>query len=343
MKKWLVRILLIVAFLLLSGAMAAGLYLKGRVAPNPPGTIGNTGGNLNNMGYFCESDGLVYFANAYDHGSIYSMTPDEQNLRKLVGTTASLILAGQEHLYYFQSGSGGNTGLGGVLQIHAFNRCRKNGKEAQGITRDYVHGAQLVDDHLFLLVTGPNTQELIRIGTDRKDQTLLAAYTLMPSSAAEGYIYFNGNQTDHSLYRMEAATGSTSQVADISMWYPTLDGDWIYFLDLEAEYGISRFNLRSGERELLVEDRVDAFNVGNGYIYYQTAHTVQEAPALKFISTEGGEATTLSEGTYTAINMTSRYVYFQEYGQTDICYRTGYGQTSFGPFTAARDAAAKAQ
>ena len=40
--------------------------LSGRVPLNDESTVGNTPGNLNNGGYFCESDGRVYFANAYD-------------------------------------------------------------------------------------------------------------------------------------------------------------------------------------------------------------------------------------------------------------------------------------
>ena len=30
---------------------------------NPEGTVGNTAGNLNNGGLFCEYDGKVYFSN----------------------------------------------------------------------------------------------------------------------------------------------------------------------------------------------------------------------------------------------------------------------------------------
>ena len=57
--------------------------LIGRVPLNDENTVGNTPGNLNNGGYFCESDGRVYFANAYDGYALYSMNSDESDLRKL--------------------------------------------------------------------------------------------------------------------------------------------------------------------------------------------------------------------------------------------------------------------
>lgn len=49
---------------------------RGRPDPRQsPETVGNTAGNLNNSGYFCEYDGTVYFANAYDSNTLYSMDP----------------------------------------------------------------------------------------------------------------------------------------------------------------------------------------------------------------------------------------------------------------------------
>ena len=42
------------------------IALTGRITLNDESTVGNTAGNLNNNGYFCEYDGRVYFANAYE-------------------------------------------------------------------------------------------------------------------------------------------------------------------------------------------------------------------------------------------------------------------------------------
>ena len=58
------------------------VILGGRIPMNDDATVGNTPGNLNNGGYFCEMDGRVYFANAYDNFALYSMNP-EQPERKI--------------------------------------------------------------------------------------------------------------------------------------------------------------------------------------------------------------------------------------------------------------------
>ena len=53
MKKT-IRITLITAVVILVAAAAVLLALSQRVVMNPPGTVGNTAGNLNNDGLFCE-------------------------------------------------------------------------------------------------------------------------------------------------------------------------------------------------------------------------------------------------------------------------------------------------
>ena len=79
-KKALLILIPFLLFVIIVGALA---IVGDRIPDNPPETVGNTAGNLNNSGYFCEYDGTVYFANAYDSNTLYSMDPSEQNIKKL--------------------------------------------------------------------------------------------------------------------------------------------------------------------------------------------------------------------------------------------------------------------
>ena len=62
-KKALLILIPFILFVIIIGAFA---IVGDRIPDNPPETVGNTAGNLNNSGYFCEYDGKVYFANVYD-------------------------------------------------------------------------------------------------------------------------------------------------------------------------------------------------------------------------------------------------------------------------------------
>ena len=109
-KKNLIAICSVAAILLIFIVLS---FFVGKIPMNSEDTVGNTAGNLNNGGLFCESDGKVYFANAYDNYSLYSMNPDETEIEKLGVNQVSSINAGGNYLYYYmQSGPSSGKGLG---------------------------------------------------------------------------------------------------------------------------------------------------------------------------------------------------------------------------------------
>ena len=54
-----------------------------RIVYNNDNAIGNSAGNLNNGGLFCEYNDKIYFANPYDYNKLYVMNSDCTNAMKL--------------------------------------------------------------------------------------------------------------------------------------------------------------------------------------------------------------------------------------------------------------------
>ncbi|MCM1091333.1 MAG: DUF5050 domain-containing protein [Butyrivibrio sp.] len=313
-------------------ALGIAAIFSGRVKMNPEGTIGNTAGNLNNSGLFCEYNGTVYFSNTADGGALYAMNPDETDKRRLNTMQVCNILAGGEYLYYFQLGAAtDNGGFGSVANTHSFNRCDLDGRNATGITRDVVVCGQLVNNNLYLLTAGKEHPVFYRIKIDKTDQVHLADYNINPACAANGMIYYNGTQGDHALYRLNTSNDSSQTVwADGNLWYPVLDGDYIYYMDVSSDYRLCRYSLSQQAVEILTNDRVDCFNVGYGYIYYQKSDTA--APQLKCMRTDGSNPFVIAEGNYENINITSQYVYFQEFGVDDSLFHSSLGGSWYDEF-----------
>ena len=71
-----------------------------RIPDNDSGVIGNTAGNLNSGGLFCETDGTVFFSNPYDDGHLYSMDSDCDNIKYLSHDRVSYINAAGKFVYY---------------------------------------------------------------------------------------------------------------------------------------------------------------------------------------------------------------------------------------------------
>ena len=338
MKKAVrITVIIIVAILLI----AAGILVMftQRIAMNPPGTIGNTAGNLNNDGRFCEHDGTVYFYNSFNGGGLFTMDPNEGNLRRLNNLEVRNILAGGKYLYYFHTGASTvTTGFGHAFGMRSFLRCKLNGSNAETLTTDVVITGQLVDNYLYLMTSQYDGPSFYKMKINSSDKIELADYTINPACADNGVIYYNGTRNDHYLYALDTETDVSSELWKSNIWYPVLDGDYIYYMDVANDYRLCRYSRSQDVIEILTQDRVDCFNVGSGFIYYQKNGT---EPQLKCMRTDGSNVQVIAEGNYTKINMTSQYVYFQEFGNDIVTYHSQLGTPDYEKFQAAEDAAAR--
>ena len=303
---------------------------------NPEGTIGNTAGNLNNYGLFCEYNGKVYFSNSFDEGALYCMNADETEIRRLSNAVVQTLLAGGEHLYYFQSAVAGNGDISNIASKHGFIRTDLSGKQVYSLSDSVVVTGQLIQDYLYLVTVADTGIDFFKIRCDKTDSVSLANYTINPACVSGQTIYYNGTQDNHYLYALDTTTDIPRQVLNVSLWYPVLDGDYLYYMDVPNNYRLCRYHFPTEEIQVLTQDRIDCFNVGGGYIYYQKNGT---DPQLKCMRTDGTDVRVLANGNFTRINMTSRYVYFQEF-ESRTLYHCPLGSDSYTLFTGAQNAAA---
>lgn len=336
-KKGIIFIILILIALIT--AYVLNLYSK-KVPENPAGTVGNTAGNLNNGGYFCESDGLVYFANAYDGGSLYCMNPDETEIRKLNRSEVYQLNAAGDYLYYYQKNSSSYPDFSFLIRTYGLYRTNKKGRNPVCLDKSDCKNVSLVDNTVFYSkpVDGAQTLHLFAIETDKENAREIADYLVNPSSASDGILYYNGTQENHHLYAYDTYSGTESVIKEYDMWFPTLHGQSIYFLDLEGNYELCRYDLYDDTITVLTTERVESFNLTGYYIYYQTVDA--ETPALWRMGLDGSNPELVSEGVYRDINVTSQYVYFRSYAADMPMYRTpADGAINVTSFDAASQAA----
>ncbi len=343
MKKQHLVIVVVTAFITLFVFLTISLIVSQQTPENPAGTVGNTAGNLNNSGMFCESNGKVYFSNTFDGGSLYAMNSNESEIEKINNQNVRNLLIGGEYIYYYQLGNaseGEFAGLEATLpDVKSFIRCKADGTQATTLTRNYVQQAQLADSQLYLLVTDDNGTSFYKTDLNGVNQTLLAAYSVNPSCVYNGKIYYNGTGNNHYLYALNTQTDVAEEVWQGNLWYPAIEDDYVYFLDVTNNYRLCRYSLSGNVIEILTHDRVDCFNVGHGYIYYQKNSASN--PQLICMRSDGTDRQVVAEGNYTHINMTSQYVYFQEFGDERTLYHCPLGSIGYRVFSAAEQAVAK--
>ena len=266
MKKAIKTTLTVVITLLLIITIILVTFSQ-RVAMNPAGTVGNTAGNLNNDGLFCEYDGTVYFYNSFNGGGLFSMAPDESGMRRLNTLEVRNILAGGKYLYYFHTGASTvSTGFGHAFGMKSFLRSKLDGSNSEALTNDVIVTGQLVDNYLYLLTSGNAGPSFYKMKIDGSGRTDLADYVINPACADNGVLYYNGTQGDHYLYALDSATDVPYEVWKGNIWSPALDGDYVYYLDVANNYRLCRYSRSQNVVEVLTEDRVDCFNMGGGFI-----------------------------------------------------------------------------
>lgn len=328
------------AVILITAGVLFWYFSADRVENNAPGTIGNTAGNLNNGGYFCESDGVVYFANFYDNGTLYCMNPDESDIVKLNNQTIRYLNGAGKHLYYFQADNRNGTDLGSVLKSTGLYRCTTDGGNLTCLKRGTMDTLLLNGNSIYYqYYDSAKRFTMYRIDTRGEEDVQITDYIANPVCANGTNIYFNGTQGDHNLYCLDTTNDSVTRIWSGNLWNPVYSDGYIYYMNLDRHYALSRLNLSTGRAETLTTERVDFFNVSADYVFYQTVDT--DSPALKRINKDGTGRTVLAEGTYHNICVTSQYLYFTAFGENMPMYHCPIHSDYPQEFTAAYEAALK--
>lgn len=338
MKKRNIIIMSSLAFLvILLTAYIVIAKLQSRIGVNPPGTLGNTPGNLQNGGLFCEDDGIVYFSNPYDGGSIYSMKPDETNIKKVVQGNAQYINSAGNFLYYYDAGSTSGDGLGFVFNSSGFFRCqKKSNANPKYIKKSLGTSLALIDNYVYYQTYNTdNHMSLYKTKIDDSDEKLLSNDDVNPCCVFQGGFFYSQPNSNMHLQRWDSGSDSSSEVLMEDVYQPIVDGNYVYYIDVHNNYGISRVDLASRSVTQLIDGRVDCFNIANGIIYYQTSG---DEYCLKSAYTDGSNVTVISPGVYHNINITSNYVYFYDFNSDTPIYRIPLGGNNVSSFDAAKEA-----
>ncbi len=340
MKDTVKKALGISIFVLILGGIMLSVILDNRAYINPDTYVGNTAGNLNNGGKFCDTEKKVFFSNAYDNGSLYIMNPDETGLKRVSGIRASYINA-DEHFVYFESNDlSAASGLGGlaVPSIGIFKMNHGGGKSGN-IVRENVRGLTLIGNNIYYVKDTKETGITFNsMDVNKKEETLLLKQEVNPGCTDGRNIYFTNFATDMGLYRYDVTTGGMSMVTAERAYNPQIQGEYIYYMDIADDYHICRMKMSDGTSETLGDDRVDMFLVVGGKIFYQKSS--QDSPALMIMNTDGSGASTVMEGVYKGLSAAGYYVYFYTFND-DAIYHVSADGTGVGEFTAAREAAEK--
>lgn len=326
-KKIIGSIVLIVIAAALAGGVIYSL-LPDEISVNDPAHIGNTAGNLANGGLFCEMNGKVYFSNSYENGNLYVMNSDETEITKLNDLNVFSLNVGGGYIYFGQGSSRfSGEGFGIFRAKPGLMRSKINGKDIKTMMSFPITTATLGGNEIFY----QSGAQLFRIGTDGENDRQINSDNINPSSYVNGTIYYANAGSNHFVYALNISSGHSSVVFEANAFNAIYEGGYIYYMDLDNNYRLCRYSIFDNVIEILATDRVDFYNVGHGVIFYQKNSRTE--PALIRMNLDGSNQEIIREGNHNHINMTSRYVYFQAFGDETTTYKAPlYGSPSVSFF-----------
>lgn len=322
MKNKIPYIILSVIFLFLIVFLFVISAIDEITKQNDGTVLGNTAGNLYNGGLFCEYDGVIYFANHKDDNSLYRMNAATcSNIEKLHHDRVCYLNADENYLYYSRINHQREEGSASIFTLYntgLYRVNRKNGNNLHSIYRNPCGLALLYGNNLYYQHYQDNEGlSLHRVSTDGESNIELSSEALLPASIADGAIYYAGVNKDHNLHTLDLTTGESNTLLERNIYFPIVREEGIYFMTL-GDYAIHRYNPTTGTSEKLIANPCSTYNISNDgrYLYYQIDRTDNNRICVLDLNTM--TSTTILEGDFGQIHVTSNYVFFTDFAETTV-------------------------
>ena len=321
-------IVIAVAILVISGIIGGAVLYKylSRIPDNPPDTIGNTSGNLNNKGLYCESDGYIWFSNIYDNNYLYRMDSDGRNAERVIEVPVSYINSGGDYLYFYFDDPGGTKFMGIAGRMSGVYRLKKGETDFVCLDKCTSGVVNLIGSTLYYEhYDNTDGMQLYHCSLDGKDKGLAVPEIVNPACVINRDIYYSEQDSQKlKLYRPGDSSGRVYM--DYAVYNPVVDGTDIYFMNMNDDYCLYRYSMTGGDLTKITDARVDTFNVYGGMIFYQR----NQNPALIRVNADGSGAVVIAEGNYENINCTDNFTFYSPFRekQTYMTYTFGGGGES---------------
>ncbi len=314
---------ILIAILVIGGIIGAVVLSKylSRIPDNPKDTIGNSSGNLNNRGLFCEDDGYIYFANKNDNNYLYRMEANGTNPVRLIEVPVAYINAGGDYLYFYFDDPGGTKFMGVSGRMSGIYRLKKGEKDFVCLHKCTSGVLNLIGSTLYYEhYDNENGMQLYHCSLDGKDKGLSVPEIVNPACVVNGDIYYS-EQDSQLLKIYRPGTSEGRPFMNYAVYNPVVEGTDIYFMNMNDDYHLYRYSLSEGTLTQITNERIDAFNVYGGVIFYQRNHD----PALIRVDADGKNAIVIAEGNYEDINCTGTYTFYSPFKEktTYITYTFG--------------------
>lgn len=339
MKKSLRFIIPLVLAAVIAG-LAIYSHLLGKIPANPDGYLGNTAGNLNSGGKFCEAGGRIFLSNPYDMGKLYSMNPDCSDIRKISDDSVSYINGTDKYIYYVRNNSkGGGKGVNVLFRgsLYGIVRCGTDGSREHTLVSGYCTDMTLTGNTLLYKGTQKSVNATYSVNTSGDSKKTVSEKIVTNSCIVDNKIFYSSSENDHCIHSLDIGTGSDSLYIEGNTYMTNIVDGYVYYIDLDNGYALTRINLSDRKKTVISDDRCILYNVYENVIYYQAENP--DGHACYRINTDGSGRIEIMSGDISSISCTSQYTFLELFDSQVIMRTPTFGTPAVETFTI--DAAGK--
>jgi len=247
---------------------------------NNPNTVinkmGNTNGNLINLGTAAEQGGWVYFSSKTPNAGIYKCMPDMKTaFQKLSSDDAYNLNVIGDWIYYIKKTT---------FELY---KIRTNGKDRTKVIEDGCQYFVIKDNYIYYWTGNysitPFTLFKTKIGEEKKEALAMIPSINNPFTIDDKNIYYISpaptvDKNSYTLAKMAFDGYEKVQLTTTAAANPVSCEDWIYYTDnyLDLKYkqmaddykcSLWRINKTNSAAEKLCESCL-GYNIKDDYIYY---------------------------------------------------------------------------
>jgi len=334
MKKSLIVKRIFISIIIIA-ATAVIIYLlitKNRIKLYDDNSVtGNTSGNLLNSGLFCENEGKIYFANPYDNNKLYCMDSDLSNIKKLLDDRVSFLNSAGEYIFYTRRNDLIKNDADAILSLSTTGlfRAKTSGRNASQLYDNPTQVACLYGNNVYYQhYDDKKGLELYAAKIDGSEDKKLINEAAAPYVVYNDKIYYIGYDKDHYIHSIGINGSNPEVIYAGNCTSLTRQGQYLYFMDMENNYSLCRTSLDGSSVETIINERLATYNVSDDgtTIYYQ-ADNGDNSGLYKYSNNTGGTEL-VSLGNFNYLNLTSEYLFFEEYDQSRLfTYNLATGET----------------
>ena len=140
-------------------------------------------------------------------------------------------------------------------------------------------------------------------------------YTSLPSVKA---VRNDKTVASHAIRRLSIHGGEPETILEGNFTGLSRQGNYLYFLDMSADYCLKRITLDGQQEETLVSEHVATYNVSeNGDVLYCQIDN-QKDNGLYELNIASHDLSLITEGDFNYLHLTSDYLFYETFDQSDM-------------------------